>query len=149
MSHYDKILTSAPVNKPAAVITSQGGISHGFKNSPEQELEVLCERKGLLQTQCYKLKREIGIDPRGKKKGAERKYPQRILAHPQYKVYMGIRDELATLEEQIIATRANIKKAAPKYPKFEEHFISIIKNKHPDIYESVKAQIYKEREEMP
>lgn len=142
MSHYEKIISSSPVNKQAGLVTQQSG-SREFLLSDREQLRVLGERKKHLMDLTVNLKKEIGIDQRAGS-GSNTKYPRKILRHPDFKTYMGMKETLSALDSEIFEIKQRLKQVeAPKSLRsFENHFVDLVKEKYPNIFDEIKKKIH-------
>lgn len=128
----------SPVNKSAAIVTSQAGVEDSFLVNPHEEVRLLGERKRKLADLCFKLKEEVGIDPQ--RDSAKKAYPPHIFRHKSFKKLMSVKKQLTDIDIEInnARKRANsIEKPTP----FAEKITHLLKNNYPEIYEELKEKL--------
>ena len=91
------IYTRVPINKAAAIATSQKYCSDEFLNNERQKIKVLGLRKAELANELAELKTELGVPHI---KGS--KYPPKIVRHYKFKHLTRLRKELLEIEQMII-----------------------------------------------
>lgn len=102
-------------------------------------IKELCRQKHDLEFHLVQLKKEIGLNKIDKRQPI----PNTITYHPKYDIYCDMAKEVTQLSLEINSLRASL----PIYPmdNFESVFVSLIKQRHSDLYESLKQEI-KERQ---
>jgi|TARA_R110000823_G_C15880425_1_gene495014 hypothetical protein len=128
---YSKLATATSINKQAAVVTSQAGCDDNiFLKTDKDILEALGSQKRLYADKIVKLKKEMKIRP-----SATSKLPRHILEHPAYQVYINTKEKLAELDIKINNHRSDMK---PKQHSFADEFVTLVKEKHPSIFNEIK-----------
>lgn len=127
-----------PVNKTAAIVTTQEGTTDNFLLADKETLRVLGLRKKYFMDAIKNLRDEIGIDSKREKLGAKTKYPRHILRHPKFNQFLSLKESLTKLDAEIFKVRQGLKNAPDTFP---ERFIAKMKEKYPVIYEEIKNEV--------
>lgn len=132
--------TRVPVNKGASLVTSQSGCEDNFYINDWEKRKVLGKRKAALMEKIVDLKKQLGIN--GKTSGTKVALPKHVLMHPAYPVYLGLKEAVKELDEEI---RKEVLKAPKrKIDGFDEKLKILLKEKYPKIFLEIKTQILKE-----
>jgi 2-methylcitrate dehydratase PrpD len=137
---YSKLAIANPVNKQAAVVTSQTDCDDNiFLTADKDILKALGSQKRLYADKIIELKKKIGIRPSRNNDTL----PRYILAHPAYQVYVNTKEKLAELDIKINHHRSKMK---PKENTFESEFVTLTKEKYPNIFDEIKNIIAKSKQ---
>ncbi len=140
---YELLANSIPVNRQAAIVTSQVGCESGlYINTDKEKLKALGLQKRHYAEEVILLKREMRIKPNWNKKSL----PMWILNHPKYQYFMDLRNTLAKLDIEITELNRKVK-PQDGARRFENDFIAIVKEKYPQIYEEIRVALRKKYQE--
>lgn len=104
------IYASMPVNKSAAIVTSQSGCSYTFQLGLRETYEILKERRTKLGHQLTEMRVRMGIDSHRENGGGKRKkFPKHILHHPEYKTYLVMKHEAFKADKELYELKLKIK----------------------------------------
>lgn len=138
MSDYDKILNSAPINKTAAIVTSQAGCDDNFLIKAKEEIQIYTKRKHAIEQQIVELKKIIGIDYRESSSG---KLPRKVLNHPEYKRFLRLREDVNELRQKIMDAKTRLDKKDKIDPNFFRLVTLHLRHRFPDIYSQIEEDI--------
>lgn len=132
--------TRFPINKSASFVASQSGCEDNFYINDWEKRRVLGKRKAALTEKIVALKKQLGLS--GKTSGTKVSLPKHVLMHPMYPVYLGLKEAVTELEEQI--KKEVLKSPNRKIEGFDEKLKILLKEKYPKIFLEIKTQILKE-----
>lgn len=142
---YEKLANSVAVDKTAAIVTSQDGCNNDiYIKTDHEKLDALRSQKRLYADKVYALKKEMKIRPGWGGSGRD-KLPRHILNHPKYLHLMDLRCKLTELDLEI--NKLN-KKLKVRGPTFENLFITMVKEKYPNIFKEIKKHVEEHVEEQ-
>lgn len=134
---YEILGSLTPVNKSAAVVTSQAGCDGEILIKEDKEkLKALSAQKRHYSDKVCNLKEEMKIRPNWDR----RSLPRYILDHPKYLKFVQLRSKLTELDVEINKLNKKVK-SKKGGNSFYVDFVTMVKEKYPHIFEEVKALI--------
>ena len=135
---YENLANRVAVDKTASIVTNQSGCDDNIYNKTDKErLEALKSQKRKYSDDVFALKREMKIKP-GWGGGVKARLPRHILDHPKYHNFVYLRARLTELDLDINTLK---KRVGTGEPRFENVFVTMVKERYPDIFEEIKAEI--------
>lgn len=139
-----KILASNPVNKQAALVTSQSGCVDDISCSAMERRKALASQKQHYSEMIGSLKKELGINRKWSK---GQPLPPYIHKHKKFPLLVSVSEKLTEIDKEIVGARKEA--GMQRITNFEVRFVEAVRIKYPEIFNEVKDCIFKEFRNEP